>query len=82
MSPLTVTLTCMEFEFEPGRPLNDAASDLISDQALTSAGFAQRVKALATTAPLHDLDARKAQVQSADYTVCTRWLSSRCTPST
>ncbi|TWD84502.1 hypothetical protein FB561_5693 [Kribbella amoyensis] len=34
-----------------------------------STAFAQRVKALATTAPLHDLDARKAQVQVADYTV-------------
>lgn len=32
-------------------------------------GFAQRVKALACTAPLHDLDGRKAQVQSADFTV-------------
>ncbi|QSE87850.1 hypothetical protein JWS13_04110 (plasmid) [Rhodococcus pseudokoreensis] len=32
-------------------------------------GFAQRVKALATTAPLHELEARKAQVQTADYTV-------------
>lgn len=32
-------------------------------------GFAQRVKALACTAPLHDLDARKAQVQTADFTV-------------
>ena len=31
-------------------------------------GFAQRVKALACTAPLHDLDARKSSVQSADYT--------------
>lgn len=69
MSPLAVTLTCMEVEFEPGHPLDDAASELISDKALTSAGFTQRVKALATTAPLHDLDVRKAQVQSADYTV-------------
>ncbi|MCK9925844.1 hypothetical protein MXD62_01495 [Frankia sp. Mgl5] len=32
-------------------------------------GFAQRVKALACTAPLHDLDARKGQVQAADFTV-------------
>lgn len=32
-------------------------------------GFAQRVKALACTAPLHDLDARKSQVQTADFTV-------------
>lgn len=32
-------------------------------------GFAQRVKALACTAPLHDLDMRKAQMQSADFTV-------------
>jgi hypothetical protein len=31
--------------------------------------FTQRVKALATTAPLHDLDARKSQVQAGDYTV-------------
>jgi hypothetical protein len=41
----------------------------IADSAVASAGFAQRMKALATTAPLHDLDARKAQVQTADYTV-------------
>jgi hypothetical protein len=34
-----------------------------------SVAFAQRVKALATTAPLHDLDARKMQVQTADYTI-------------
>ncbi|GAB3048656.1 hypothetical protein GCM10027053_03730 [Intrasporangium mesophilum] len=34
-----------------------------------AAGFAQRVKALATTGPLHDLDARKSAVQTADYTV-------------
>ncbi|MET7423587.1 hypothetical protein [Dactylosporangium sp. NPDC005555] len=32
-------------------------------------GFAQRVKALACTAPLHDLDNRKGQVQSADFSV-------------
>lgn len=32
-----------------------------------AAGFAQRVKALALTAPLHDLDSRKNQVQTADY---------------
>lgn len=32
-------------------------------------GFAQRVKALACTAPLHDLDARKGQVQAADLGV-------------
>lgn len=31
-------------------------------------GFAQRIKALACTAPLHDLDARKSSVQSADLT--------------
>ena len=30
-------------------------------------GFALRVKALACTAPLHDLDARKNSVQTADY---------------
>lgn len=31
-------------------------------------GFAQRVKALACTAPLHDLDTRKTAVQNADFT--------------
>ena len=31
-------------------------------------GFAQRMKALACTAPLHDLDARKSSVQQGDYT--------------
>jgi hypothetical protein len=35
----------------------------------TAAGFSQRVKALATTAPLHDLDARKTSVQTWDYGV-------------
>ncbi|MEA5455252.1 hypothetical protein SPF06_11010 [Sinomonas sp. JGH33] len=59
----------MRHELEPSHPPVDAADELISDGAATSTGFAQRVKALATTAPLHDLDARKAQVQSADYTV-------------
>jgi hypothetical protein len=47
----------------------DGGDGFITENAVTSAGFAQRVKALATTAPLHDLDARKAQVQTADYTV-------------
>jgi len=36
-------------------------------QTVSDIGFAQRVKALACTAPLHDLDSRKAQVQSADF---------------
>jgi hypothetical protein len=40
------------------------------DAASAAAGFTQRVKALATTAPLHDLDARKSAVQTADYSVC------------
>lgn len=31
-------------------------------------GFAQRMKALACTAPLHDLDARKSSVQVGEYT--------------
>jgi hypothetical protein len=39
------------------------------DRTTGDVGFAQRVKALACTAPLHDLDARKAQVQAADFTV-------------
>ncbi|MDO3395062.1 hypothetical protein QWJ41_04995 [Nocardioides sp. SOB44] len=47
----------------------DGEDGYISENAVASAGFAQRVKALATTAPLHDLDARKAQVQAADYSV-------------
>ncbi|MCP3785273.1 hypothetical protein NLX85_18060 [Micromonospora sp. A3M-1-15] len=38
-------------------------------QPATDVGFAQRVKALACTAPLHDLDSRKSQVQSADFNV-------------
>jgi len=32
-------------------------------------GFAQRVKALACTAPLHDLDNRKTQVQAGNFSV-------------
>ncbi|GAA0739562.1 hypothetical protein Drose_17025 [Dactylosporangium roseum] len=38
-------------------------------QTLGDIGFAQRVKALACTAPLHDLDSRKTQVKSADFSV-------------
>lgn len=53
---------------QPGDP--DADGDgFITEDTVTAASFAQRVKALATTAPLHDLDARKSQVQTADYTV-------------
>jgi hypothetical protein len=36
---------------------------------ISDGGFALRVKALACTAPLHDLDARKNSVQIADYSV-------------
>jgi hypothetical protein len=32
-------------------------------------GFALRIKALACTAPLHDLDGRKNSVQTADYSI-------------
>ncbi|HWS39256.1 MAG TPA: hypothetical protein VN408_41740 [Actinoplanes sp.] len=38
-------------------------------QPATDLGFAQRVKALACTAPLHDLDNRKNQVQTADFSI-------------
>lgn len=69
MSQPSVSLTYMWAELEPTYSPDHAANEFISDTAVTSAGFAQRLKALATTAPLHDLDARKAQVQSADYTV-------------
>lgn len=34
-----------------------------------AAGFSHRVKALATTAPLHDLEARKTSVQAGDWSV-------------
>jgi hypothetical protein len=30
-------------------------------------GFVQRAKALACTAPLHDLDARKSQLQGGEF---------------
>jgi hypothetical protein len=81
VSPLTVNVTRMGVDLGPEDPdtyavasmLGAAGVDgndgLISESTLTSASFAQRVKALATTAPLHDLDARKSQVQAADYTV-------------
>ncbi len=48
----------------------DAANveNVAAQHVLLDTGFAQRVKALACTAPLHDLDARKAAVQSADLT--------------
>ena len=39
------------------------------EASAAATGFDQRVKALATTAPLHDMDARKAMVQTADYSV-------------
>ena len=56
-------------EAELSGPARSHEDEFIADASATSAGFAQRVKALATTAPLHDLDARKAQVQTADYSV-------------
>ncbi len=83
MSPVTVSVTRMQADYEHGdasiggvvddharghSPLEfDLHDGYIVDASASSAGFAQRVKALATTAPLHDLDARKAQVQTADY---------------
>jgi hypothetical protein len=39
------------------------------DDAAGDAAFAMRVKALACTAPLHDLDVRKSSIQTGDYTV-------------
>lgn len=81
VSPLTVNVTRVGVDLEPEDPDAYAVAGTrgsagidgddgpISESTVTSAGFAQRVKALATTAPLHDLDARKAQVQTADYTV-------------
>lgn len=76
-----VNVIRVKVDLRPEEPAAYAAADtggrlgvtddegFISDSTIASAGFAQRVKALATTAPLHDLDARKAQVQTADYTV-------------
>lgn len=52
-----------------GRADGPSWSDTGMGSVAAAAGFAQRVKALATTAPLHDLDARKGQVQNADYSV-------------
>jgi hypothetical protein len=42
---------------------------VIEDLALVPAdgGFVQRAKALACTAPLHDLDARKSQLQGGEF---------------
>lgn len=40
---------------------------LLRDAGVGDAAFTQRVKALATTAPLHDLDARKSQVQAGAW---------------
>ncbi|MGL5861844.1 MAG: hypothetical protein ACRCY9_11390 [Phycicoccus sp.] len=69
----------MELDSEPEGPDVSAADRIggstgtpdddgfISEGTISATGFAQRVKALATTAPLHDLDVRKAQVQTADY---------------
>lgn len=81
VSPLTVSVTRVGDDWEPGEPDTSSGPGMpgtargngedgfISEGAVTSAGFAQRVKALATTAPLHDLDARKTQVQTADYSI-------------
>jgi len=57
--------------FDPIVVSNDGTSwqDSGVGSVAAAAGFAQRVKALATTAPLHDLDTRKGQVQNADYSV-------------
>jgi hypothetical protein len=50
--------------------LSDPQVSVLSvSQTAGDVGFAQRVKALACTAPLHDLDSRKGQVQAADFTV-------------
>lgn len=68
VSPLAASVTRMGVELERGSLSDDAVDGFIADGAVTSAGFAQRVKALATTTPLHDLDARKAQVQTSDFT--------------
>jgi hypothetical protein len=46
----------------------DEPMSVIGDAA-AAVGFAQRVKSLATTAPLHDLEGRKTSVQTADYSV-------------
>jgi hypothetical protein len=67
LSDLAATVDCVHdnmTRFAEGtadRSPTPAAADM------SYAGFAQRVKALATTAPLHDLDARKTSVQAADY---------------
>jgi len=81
LSPPTVNVTRVKVDNGPEEPdayagavALDADASLhddgfISESMVNAAGFAQRVKALATTAPLHDLDARKTQVQAADYAV-------------
>jgi hypothetical protein len=38
-------------------------------KAAGDAAFAMRVKALACTAPLHDLDVRRSSIQTGDYAV-------------
>jgi hypothetical protein len=43
-------------------------SEVHYDALITDPGLSARVKALACTAPLHDLDERKASIQTADYT--------------
>lgn len=48
-----------ENHFDDGRPVHD----------IGASGFAQRIKALALTKPLHSMDDRKVQVQTADYSV-------------
>lgn len=67
-----------------------AAGAEVEDFALGSRGdegLARRLKALACTAPLHDLDARKSQLQWADAAVYQmaeigfQAMSERCAPS-
>jgi hypothetical protein len=64
--PATVDLVLGTDSAHSGAQSISATPQAVPDDA-AGAGFAQRVKALATTAPLHDLDARKSSVQTADY---------------
>lgn len=67
-APGTVRTVPGPAEFDDSRGWFAAESSYSADRT-GSAGFSQRVKALAITAPLHDLDARKSSVQVGDWTV-------------
>lgn len=67
LSARTASVQFVPDRVDPADTSGWAAREDLDDT--TSVAFSQRIKALATTAPLHDLDSRKSAVQSGDWTV-------------